>query len=127
MRSRPGRRWNDPPAGPRGIRPCELDLDGVGAPVVVPRDSILGRATGPQNVAVITGEHAGDIVISGVGAGGNPTAVAVISDLVAIARDRAAVVPAPVLTSQFTPPRSSRQRTRGLVDGFSISILAEAV
>jgi homoserine dehydrogenase len=97
------------------------------APVVVPRDSIFGRATGPQNVAVITGEHAGDIVISGVGAGGNPTAVAVISDLVAIARDRAAVVPAPVLTSQFTLRGHRGSGPAGWSTDSSISILAEAV
>jgi homoserine dehydrogenase len=77
-------------------------LDAWVAPVVVPRDSIFGRAAGPQNAAVITGEHAGDIEMSGAGAGGDATAVALLSDVAAIARDRAAVVPAPCLTSDFT-------------------------
>ena len=72
------------------------------APVVVARDSIFGRAIGPENVAVITGEHAGTIAISGAGAGGGPTAVAILSDIAAIARDRAAVVPSPRLTSDFS-------------------------
>jgi homoserine dehydrogenase len=72
------------------------------APVTVARDSVFGRATGAHNVAVITGDHAGEIVISGAGAGGDPTAVAIISDVAAIARDRAAVVPAPRLTSDFS-------------------------
>ncbi len=68
------------------------------APVVVPRGSVFARTTGAQNAAIISGVHAGDIAISGAGAGGDATAVAVISDLLAIARDRAAVVPAPALS-----------------------------
>ena len=68
------------------------------APSPVPGGSVFGRATGPQNAAVVTGAHAGDISISGAGAGGDATAVAVISDLLAIARDRAAIVPAPRLS-----------------------------
>jgi len=40
-----------------------------------------------------------DVGIFGTGAGGDATAVAVISDLVAIAGDRAAIVPAPVLSA----------------------------
>jgi homoserine dehydrogenase len=65
------------------------------APVVVPRSSIFARTTGPQNAALITGEHAGEIGVFGPGAGGAATAVAAIGDLLAIARDRAAIVPAP--------------------------------
>jgi homoserine dehydrogenase len=72
------------------------------APVAVARDSIFGRAMGARNVAVITGDHAGEIVISGAGAGGDPTAVAIMSDVAAIARDRAAVNPPPRLTSNFS-------------------------
>jgi homoserine dehydrogenase len=72
------------------------------APVTVPRDSVFGRTTGAHNVAVITGEHAGEIVISGAGAGGDPTAVAIMSDVAAISRDRAAVIPPPRLTSDFS-------------------------
>jgi homoserine dehydrogenase len=93
------------------------------APFAVPRDSTFGRAAGVLNVAVITGEHAGEIVISGAGAGGGPTAVAIISDIAAIARDRAAVVPPPRLTSDFSVRRPF---TRGLLLP-STSILAEAV
>jgi homoserine dehydrogenase len=69
------------------------------APAVVPQDSIFARAVGPQNAAVITGAHAGDIGLFGVGAGGAATAVALIADLLAIARDPSACVPAPELTT----------------------------
>jgi homoserine dehydrogenase len=68
------------------------------APVAVPRDSIFARTHGAQNAALVTGVHSGEIGIFGAGAGGDATAVAVISDIVAIARDRAAIVPPPVLT-----------------------------
>ncbi len=52
-------------------------------------------------IALLTGRHSCEIGIFGAGAGGAATAVAVTSDIVAIARDRAAIVPPPVLT----PPR----------------------
>jgi homoserine dehydrogenase len=71
------------------------------APIEVARDSIFGRTCGAQNAAVVTGEHSGDTGIFGAGAGGDATAVAILSDLAAIARDKAAVVPAPLLTSNF--------------------------
>jgi homoserine dehydrogenase len=71
------------------------------APVEVRGGSIFAQAVGPQNAAVITGEHSGEIGIFGAGAGGDATAVAVLSDIAAIARDKAAVVPAPVLSSEF--------------------------
>jgi homoserine dehydrogenase len=68
------------------------------APAIVPQWSILARTSGAENAALITGEHAGDIGVCGAGAGGRATAVAVISDLVTIARDRAAIVLAPTLS-----------------------------
>jgi homoserine dehydrogenase len=68
------------------------------APAIVPRDSIFGRTIGAQNSALITGTYSGETAISGAGAGGDATAVAVLGDLAAIARDRAAIVPAPVLS-----------------------------
>jgi homoserine dehydrogenase len=71
------------------------------APTEVACSSIFGRTTGPQNAALITGEHSGEIGIFGAGAGGDATAVAIISDIAAIARDRAAIVPPPALTSNF--------------------------
>jgi homoserine dehydrogenase len=67
------------------------------APTFVPSHSVFARAVGPQNAAVITGAHAGDITLTATGAGGEATAVAAIGDLITIARDRAAIVPAPML------------------------------
>src|SRR6185295_15102804 len=41
---------------------------------------------GSQNVVIATGEFSGQVALSGYGAGGDPTAVAVVSDLHSIAR-----------------------------------------
>jgi homoserine dehydrogenase len=72
------------------------------APVEVDASSLFGRTTGPRNAAVITGVHSGEIGIFGVGAGGDATAVALLGDIAAIARDKAAILPAPILNSKFT-------------------------
>ena len=71
------------------------------APVTVPLDSIFAGTTGPRNAALLTAEHSGETVVAGTGAGGNATAVAIISDINAIARDRSAIVPAPILSTDF--------------------------
>jgi homoserine dehydrogenase len=55
-------------------------------PAILPRDSPLAGISGSQNLVVITGEFGGDTVFSGHGAGGNPTAVAVVSDLLQAVR-----------------------------------------
>jgi homoserine dehydrogenase len=68
------------------------------APAIVPHGSLFQRTTGPGNAAVISGAYAGPIEIAGAGAGGDATAVAILSDIIAIARDRAAIVPAPALS-----------------------------
>ena len=61
-------------------------------PALVRKDSPLARISGGQNIVVSTGEFGGDTVFSGHGAGGNPTAVAVVSDLLQAARHRASGV-----------------------------------
>ena len=62
------------------------DLYSCVQPALVPLGSPLARAQGSQNLVVATGQFGGDTVFSGFGAGGNPTAVAVVSDLIAIAQ-----------------------------------------
>ncbi len=54
-------------------------------PTPVPLDGPLARAHGCENVVIVTGEFGGDTVFAGQGAGGNATAVAVLSDALAIA------------------------------------------
>jgi homoserine dehydrogenase len=55
-------------------------------PVLVPMSSPLARAQGSQNLVTVQGEFGGETTYSGFGAGGDPTAVAVVSDLMSIAR-----------------------------------------
>ena len=55
-------------------------------PMLVPIRSPLARAEGSQNVVIVEGAYGGEAAFRGFGAGGDPTAVAVVSDLEAIAR-----------------------------------------
>lgn len=54
-------------------------------PMLVPRSSPLAWARGTENMIISSGRYGGETVFSGHGAGGHPTAVAVVSDLLAIA------------------------------------------
>ncbi len=56
------------------------------SPCLVPADSPLGQLVGGTNMIVIEGDSVGQIVLRGAGAGEGPTASAVMSDLVEIAR-----------------------------------------
>lgn len=60
-------------------------------PMLVPRRSPLAWSRGTENMVLIGGAYGGDVVFSGHGAGGHPTAVAVVSDLLAIAHGSGAV------------------------------------
>src|ERR1700733_5727644 len=57
------------------------------APMLVPLASPMAWSHGTQNMVVVSGRFGGDVVFSGHGAGGEPTAVAVVSDLLAVAQD----------------------------------------
>jgi homoserine dehydrogenase len=56
-------------------------------PMLVPFSSPLSRTKDSQNALVVTGRHGGETVFSGRGAGGGPTAVAIVSDLLALRRN----------------------------------------
>ena len=55
-------------------------------PTLVPLASLVAHVQRNQNLVIASGEFAGPIVLSGFGAGGDPTAVAIVSDLYVIAR-----------------------------------------
>jgi homoserine dehydrogenase len=55
------------------------------APMLVPFNSPLAWSRGTENMVLMSGHYGGDVVLSGHGAGGSPTAVAVVSDLCALA------------------------------------------
>jgi homoserine dehydrogenase len=79
-------------------------------PALVELASPLARVEGSQNLVMATGTYGGETVFGGHGAGGHPTAVAVVSDILAIARSRQSGIsnagqPAektPVVTADFT-------------------------
>jgi homoserine dehydrogenase len=78
----------------RQVSRAQLDSNLVHArvgPMLVPLTSPIAWSHGTQNMVVTSGEFGGDVVFSGHGAGGNPTAVAVVSDLLAVAQNSASV------------------------------------
>lgn len=55
-------------------------------PALVPESSSFARNKGAQNLVMVTGRYGGATTFGGEGAGGHPTAVAIVSDLLALAR-----------------------------------------
>ena len=79
-------------------------------PALVELSSPLARVEGSQNLVMATGKYGGETVFGGHGAGGHPTAVAVVSDILAIARAKQAgmsyaaqpMEKMPTVTADFT-------------------------
>jgi homoserine dehydrogenase len=72
--------WAERALGP------ERELFASVRPALVPLSSPLAGVDGSQNLVTVHGEFGGANTFSGFGAGGDPTAVAVVSDLMSIAR-----------------------------------------
>jgi homoserine dehydrogenase len=79
----------------------------VGA-CLVPSDSPFGRVQRNLNLVLTSGQYGGDMAFLGAGAGGDPTAVAVVSDVMFVAqgsagekRDVASSVSTPTISSDF--------------------------
>jgi homoserine dehydrogenase len=73
-------------------------------PALVELSSPLASVEGSQNLVVATGKYGGETVFSGHGAGGNPTAVAVVSDILAIASSKHVETTHSVQPIETTPP-----------------------
>jgi homoserine dehydrogenase len=80
-------------------------------PCLVPRDSPFGRVQRNLNLVLTSGQYGGDMAFLGAGAGGDPTAVAVVSDLMFVAeglsagrRDAASYVSTAEISSDFETP-----------------------
>ncbi len=79
-------------------------------PALVELLSPLARVEGSQNLVLATGTYGGETVFGGHGAGGHPTAVAVVSDILAIAHARQSgknyaeqpIEKTPTVTADFT-------------------------
>ena len=55
-------------------------------PAMVPLDHPLARVEGPENAVFVAGDLVGQVLLVGQGAGGRPTASAVVGDLIDLAR-----------------------------------------
>lgn len=82
-------------------------------PCLVPENSPFGRVQRNLNLVLTSGKYGGDMAFLGAGAGGDPTAVAVVSDLLFVAealsaksgsRDAAGKVSSPQISSDFETP-----------------------
>ncbi len=62
-------------------------------PTLVPRDHMLANVSGAMNAVYLTGNAVGPILLYGQGAGMMPTASAVVSDLMDLARNLLCAVP----------------------------------
>jgi homoserine dehydrogenase len=85
---------------------------GVG-PALVPLTSPLARGNGSENLVTVKGQFGGETSFGGRGAGGDPTAVAVVSDILAIARGARPpggwrAVPADEVSTDYAAPHYVR-------------------
>jgi len=86
---------------------CERSGDGVAVrvhPAMIPRNHPLAAVGGPYNAVFVEAQSAGSLMFYGAGAGGTPTASAVLGDIVAVARNRLAGTRGPDLTTHADLP-----------------------
>ncbi len=106
-------------------------VEGVNArvfPAVIPDDHQLASIHGAVNAVMVECEAAGTLVFSGLGAGGSPTASAVVSDLVAAAAHRVLGGRAPrALTYAQLPIIASEDAATAARDGNGLGLDIVAV
>lgn len=72
-------------------------------PTLIRRDSMLGQVRGVMNAVLVGAEPCGETMYYGAGAGGGPTASAVVADIVDVARAPDGVANFGFLTQNLTP------------------------
>ena len=75
------------------------------SPALVYKDSAIAEVSGVTNAVALDGDFSGTILLVGAGAGGRPTASAVASDIIDIARGN--VVPPFVVKSEHLKPHKA--------------------
>jgi len=86
---------------------CERSGDGVAVrvhPAMIPRSHPLAAVGGAYNAVFVEAQSAGQLMFYGAGAGGTPTASAVLGDIVAVARNRLAGTRGPELSTYAELP-----------------------
>jgi homoserine dehydrogenase len=102
-------------------------------PMLVPLSSPMAWSRGTENMVITTGHYGGDVVFSGHGAGGQPTAVAVVSDLVGLVHGarRIEIASAPAkVTTELEVPHYIRFMVRdrpGIVAGIAGALAKENI
>ena len=102
-------------------------------PMLVDLHSPLAFSRGTENMVILTGRYGGDVVFSGHGAGGHPTAVAVVSDLLALAHGsrRVEIPSAPATVSgEFEVPHYIRFLVKdrpGIVAAITAALAEEKI
>jgi len=102
-------------------------------PMLVDLHSPLAWSRGTENMVIFTGRYGGDVVFSGHGAGGQPTAVAVVSDLLALAHgSRRVEIPAvPArLSAEFEVPHYIRFLVNdkpGIIADITVALATEQI
>ena len=102
-------------------------------PMLVALRSPLAWSQGTENMVIASGHYGGDVVFSGHGAGGHPTAVAVVSDLLALAHGsrRVEIPSAPArLGAEFEVPHYIRFLVKdrpGIVAAITTALAQEQI
>lgn len=102
----------------RQVSRAQIEVEGMYArvaPMVISLSSPMAWSHGTQNMVVSTGRMGGDVVFSGHGAGGDATAVAVMSDILAVAQG-ARCVSLPVTAMSVTGDSVAPHYLRFIVD-----------
>ena len=108
-------------------------LAAVVGPMLVALRSPLAWSQGTENMVIASGHYGGDVVFSGHGAGGHPTAVAVVSDLLALAHGsrRVEIPSAPAhVGAEFEVPHYVRFLVRdrpGIVAAITTALANERI
>ena len=103
------------------------------SPMLVDLHSPLAWSRGTENMVIFSGRYGGDVVFSGHGAGGHPTAVAVVSDLLALAHgSRRVKVPASRerLSAEFEVPHYIRFMVNdkpGIIADITVALASEGI
>jgi homoserine dehydrogenase len=102
-------------------------------PMLVALRSPLAWSRGTENMVILNGQYGGDVVFSGHGAGGQPTAVAVVSDLLALAHGsrRVKIPSAPArVGAEFEVPHYIRfivNDKPGIIADITVALASEGI
>ena len=102
-------------------------------PMLVDKHSPLAWSRGTENMVILNGRYGGNVVFSGHGAGGHPTAVAVVSDLLALAHgSRRVELPSArgVVSGEFEVPHYIRFMVNdkpGIIADITVALAGEGI